>query len=738
MIKNATLLVLLVLTATFFSCTDKASKYLALGKQNYDREQFEPAAEDLKQALSYGEDKPSSFKADANFHIAESYRKSNRIHEAEEYYKLAIKQGYVDEHADFFLAYAMKSNGKYESAKAQLRRYLKIGTNFEYISRAKHELKNLEELSEIARHRPEYKVRNCKEMNTDAIEYSPMKIGNNFYISSSRGEGIVYEGQGTRFTDIYEYRFDGATEFSGQAIPLNVLINDPKRHEATTTFTPDGLTMIFSRSNNGKKNDITQEVDLFESKLVNGDWSEPKRLAISQTHSWDSNPFLSADGKTLYFASNREGGRGGDDIWKSTRDESGEWGNVKNLGGKINTPSDEQFPYLDTHGNFYFASDGHPGFGELDIFVYRKGDDGKRHVENMGTPINSSHDDFGLIFTDDEKGYFASNRPDGLGDDDIYYFVHEYEIKYFLEGYVKGRTIDKDNHISDKTVMLSDALVVMKDHQQETDVVMGSATTTDSAYYKFEVKPEMVYDLHGEHQGYLARDIEFSTVGKTAPKNQREDVFFRADLILDPIAENLVIEFDPIYYPYNSWEITPAAEVVLLEMVDVLEKNPSILVELGSHTDARGSANFNKKLSQNRAEAAVEWILTHGIPKERLTAKGYGEQTPLTVRKDTAMYKKGTYLTHVYLDSLEKTGDTTSSEFGHQLNRRTEFKIVGQIKEDLDVNAIEVIDSGKEEEIIEQKKLDNEEEIIDRYLQKEDVVIPDSVRMKSEGHSPDE
>ncbi len=712
--------ILLVLLCS--SCVDKATSYLQKGKLEFNRAEYEPAIEHLKEALEHGKKQnvSRSFIADANFHIAESYRRSNRINESEYFYKDAVKNGYIDEHADFWVAYAMKVNGKYESARVQFRRYIKMGTNDAYVERAKHELKNLDELAKIYYKRAQFKVKNMAELNTDGVEYSPMMYNDRtMYFTSSRGEGPVYQGHGTRFTDIFEWRFDGATSTSGVDVPLNILVNDPKRHEATVTFSPDKQTMIFSRSSNGKANDITQEIDLFESKLINGDWSEPKRLRFSLSNYWDSNPFLSPDGKTLYFASNRPDGYGGDDLWKVSRESDGTWGEVKNLGKNINTEGDEQFPYLDRRGNFYFASDGHPSFGGLDIFVYEKDEEGHRHVRNIGLSVNSKWDDFGIIFTKRDQGFFCSNRPEGKGNDDIYYFEYDFEPKYYLEGSVKGKTLGKYNTVTNTLKILPNSLIILKDAR---GMELETAISDSLGYFIFEVEPEKNYNLHAEHEGYLARDQIFSTMGKSVASSHNDDVFFETELILDPIGENVVVEFPPIFYPYNSWDITPKAEEVLMEMVDVMKKNPTILVELGSHTDARGTAEFNKKLSQNRAESAVEWIISKGIAKDRLTAKGYGEQEPLRLLKDTLMFTQGMVLTELYLDSLLQVGDTLIAETGHQLNRRSEFKIVGQIEKPVDLENIEVIDSGKKEAIIEKQKLKYEQVIMNRYLQKNKIL----------------
>lgn len=681
----------------------------------FQQERYETSAENLKQAVEKG-----APKGESHYYIAESYRLSNRIHQAESHYRKAIEEGIREDNALFYYAFAMKANANYQGARKQLEKYLKFGTDYEHLEYAKKEINNLKRLEEIAMRLPAYKIENCKDLNTEGIEYAPVMKDNDLYFTSSRGEGPMYMGQGTRFTDIYRYEFDSVSKFSGKAVPLDQVINQPKTHEASATFTPDGKTMVFARSNTGKKRDVNQEVDLYQSQLVDGDWTEPERLPFTMGEYWDSNPYFSPDGRELYFASNRPGGYGKDDLWKVLRMSDGSWGDPVNLGGDINTKGEEQFPFLHPNGEFYFASNGHSGFGGLDLFVHKRNPNGKMQVRNLGKPVNTPYDDFAIYFWEGENGFFCSNRPDGVGDDDIYYFVHDFEPEYTLNGVVKGKLMNDRGQVLEQTESLPDSKVILSD-KNGNEI---ATTTSDSlAEFEFDVEPEKDYIISAEHEGYIARDKEFSTKGKTVSQEKmafyQRAVEFNTEIILDPVAEGVVIKFPPIYYPYNSWEITPEAEEVLDEMVTVMKRNPAILVELGSHTDARGSAKYNRKLSQNRAESAVEYILSKGVEKSRMEAKGYGEDVPRVVTEDTLVFSEGTVLRHTLLDSLEEVGDTTASELGHQLNRRTEFKIVGVVEGEVDVDNIRVIESGEEEEIKEENKIKHQDELIERHLQKD-------------------
>ena len=691
-------------------CVNKATKFYNSGMIKYEEEEFDLAVHDLQQAVEFGAPKKESYYA-----IAESYRLSNRLHDAEQYYLKAIESGTKKENAYFYYAMAMKSNGNYYGAKSQLKKYLKYGANNELREKAEKEVKAIDVIMEIGFRKDFYKVHNFKELNTEAIEYSPVLYNDRtLFFTSSRGEGPIYPGQGTRFKDIFEYKFDGSSKYGGVARKLPELINEPRRHESSATFSPDGRTMIFSRSSNGKRNDNIKEIDLFSSELVKGAWSEPVRLdSVSDDNSWDSSPFISSDGNTLYFSSNRDGGFGSQDIWFSIKQPDGTWGKPKNLGEPVNTTGEELFPYIKENGDFYFSSDGHPGFGELDIFKVVIGEDGEHHIHNPGKPLNSSYDDFALIYRDDITGFFSSNRPDGEGDEDIYYFEYDLRAKYILEGITQGKKVLADT-VSELLEILPHTPVQLLDANLD---FISSTVSDDNGDFKFEVQPEKNYFLRANRDSYETNVKPFSTIGIKLTEAEIEllkgDFIIEDSIALTPFVKNMVIEFPPIYYEYDKADITKASESILDDMAAVMLEHKSILVELGSHTDARGTAKYNEKLSQARAEEAVKYILKKGISPDRLTAKGYGEQIPKTLAKDTSGFKAGTVLTHVSLNAIEKV-NKEKSEIGHQLNRRTEFKIVGFIEKAVDVESIDVIDSGKEEEIINEKLMDHEDEIIEK------------------------
>ena len=294
-----------------FSCTPKATKYMNKGKVDFEEAEYQFAIENFQTALSKG-----ASANDCNYYIAESYRRSNRIHESEQYYKKAVDGGTTEEDAYFYHAMAMKANGNYEGATSQFKNYINIGTNFDLINKAKNELANLKVINDIISKKSYYKVYNIDKLNTEDAEYSPYFYNDKLYFTTSRGADKMHAATNTGFTDIYEYIFDGTDKFSGQAKRLPDEINSVDAHEASCVFTDNGKTIIFSRGNNGSKKGA-KDVQIYTSKIGDdGKWTEAVPLeSINDVNAWNSCPALSKDGKTLYFSSNREGGKGLEDLY---------------------------------------------------------------------------------------------------------------------------------------------------------------------------------------------------------------------------------------------------------------------------------------------------------------------------------------------------------------------------------------------------------------------------------------
>ena len=632
---------LIALVFVVISCAPKATKYLNKGKKDFEEAEYQFAIENFQTALSKG-----ASGNDCNYYIAEAYRRSNRIHESEQYYKKAVDGGTTEEDAYFYHAMALKANGNYEGATSQFKNYINIGTNFDLINKAKNELANLKVINDIISKKSYYKVYNIEKLNTEEAEYSPNYFNDKLYFTSSRGADKMHAATNTGFTDIYEFIFDGADKFSGQAKRLPDAINSVDAHEASCVFTDKGKTMIFSRGNNGSKKGA-KDVQIYVSKIgEDGKWTEGVPLdVVNDVNAWNSCPALSLDGKTLYFSSNRENGYGGADIYKSEMDANGAWGVPVNMGAPINTKGSEWFPYISQDGTFYFSSDGHPTLGAMDLFKV-KTEGGKAIVENLGTPTNTSYDDFAIFYKDSTVGFFTSNRPGGKGDDDIYEFLDESKIKFA-------------HYILDLTSLFkSDSSETILDRTQvkiENDKgeVVATISTDSIGKYRKEMEPG-TYKLTSSKDGYLTevKELTISKVSNNELKAGDNDIVTTTKVVLMKKEVTAGISEFPvhnIYYDYDKADIRPDAAIELSKLAEFLKNNTDIKIELGSHTDDRGSDKYNKALAQRRAQSAVDFIISKGVAKDRIKAKGYGEE------------------------KLKVAKAQTDEE--HQTNRRTTFKI---------------------------------------------------------------
>ena len=606
---------------------------------------YNEAAELYKQAL--GETKDGKKAAEINAKIAESYRMSNRPAMALPYYKAAMDAGNKTDSLKYYQAVSMKDAGDIEGAKTAFAEYATAGRRQKWMERAKMEQKNLGMMPMLAGKGAEYEVMNVDAINTPSSEYSPVLVsnGDEMAFTASRSSKI-YKQNGLPFTDIYHVKVSDL----GAGAPVQPVaydkFNTDDLHEASITFSKDGKMAIFARSNDGSRKGAT-DVDLYMSRMdKDGNWSSPEMLSISSANAWDASPTLSPDGKSLYFASNREGGKGGIDLYRSTLDANGRWGKVTNLGTDINTAGDEMFPDVTEDGKLFFSSDGQPGFGGLDLFSATRDKDKGTTVENLGQPINSKGDDFAITFKNAYEGYFTSNREGGKGDDDIYYFKNTLLEPKVVRLSIAGSVTGKAKGVEEGP------LVGAKVHLMEDGKSAGESTTDDAGKFTLPVGEDKNYTVLIEKDGYFTKRDAVSTAGKVPPRKElkkENDIAVPYNNSLEKVIKNAVIVVENILYDYNKSDIRPDAAIELDKVVQMLNDNPSITIELSSHTDSRGDDKYNQKLSQARAEAAVKYIEGKGIADARITAKGYGKTRPIIKNA------------------------TTEEEF--QTNRRTEFKV---------------------------------------------------------------
>jgi len=676
--KRGTVYILFLSILYLASCSagkiamKKGNKKIKYGEYDYSIEYFNKA---LKHNYNPGE---------ANFNIGEAYRLSNRLKDAEPYYKASIDNNYKEEVVNYYYGMSLKSNEKYDLAKQELESFLASASDEKYIDLTQNEIDNLIKLNEIIERKNFYRVKNLELINTPSAEYSPVYLNGELYFTSSRFGGKIYKATGTSFTNLYKVKTKGARVDAETITSLGDLINSPNTNDGCIAFSPDGQTMVFAKGNSGRKKGA-EDIDLYISRFRRGAWSTPTLMRVSNSRSWDSTPSFSRDGRTLYFSSTRRGTIGGTDLYAATKNRRGRWSNVRNLGPKINTKGNEMFPYQASDGSLYFSSNGHPGLGGLDIFVAKR-EAGKMVVVNIGPGINTSSDDFGLFLFTPDKGFFTSNREGGKGDDDIYTFINNDPnlkiINYFLTG--TTFTIDDDGNeklLPNTSVLLYGA----------NDELLNEALTGRDGKFLFRVYPEEDYKLLGEKPDYFTSRALFSTVGKTIPKNKLNKLetnkVFTIKIVLDQIILDKAIVLDNIYYDLDMDEIRSDAALELDKLVTVLEDNPEIKIELSSHTDSRQTADYNNDLSKRRAQSAVDYIVSTGIESDRLIARGYGESQLLTSD-----------------DEINKLPTEEAKESAHQRNRRTEFKVTEynkiEVPEELDEFEEELQELQAEESII--------------------------------------
>lgn len=608
--------------------------------QNYTQ-----AIQEFKEVLAENPNAP-----DINFYTAESYRKLGDLRASVPFYEKAIAAGYESEELELNYAQALKAEEKYDEAKQVLSSYLNYASLEIYKKRAENELANLAKLDSISLYVRDLDLKPLDGINTAQSEYSPFFFQNKLYFASTREEG-TFQRYDLPFSDLYSVDLEGLVPKENTLEKLPPIFNTPNVNEGSIAFSPDGNTVVFAKGNpEGKKE--RRSVDLFFATKRNGEWTSPQPMPINNPSAWDTSPTFNQAGTTIYFASDRPGGYGGSDIYRATLNARGRWADVTNMGPQINTAEDEVFPYVSPDNKLYFASNGHAGFGMLDLFV-AENSGGVVTIKNLGPSFNSSSDDFGLVFSDFPfEGFFTSNRPGTSGGDDLYSFVDNSadlkKITYALKG-----TTYKLEEDSTQTILGNVRVKLLDANEQLVDDVLSSR----GGSYSFPIDPEKDYILIAEKQDFFTARKIFSTVGQGIPQEELVERFtekvFTEDMVLDPIVLEKAIVVPNIYYDLDKAEIRSDAAAELDKLVQLLKDNPNISIELSSHTDSRAPDEYNLNLSQRRAQAAVDYIVSKGISKDRLIAKGYGETQLIN----------------------SCTNDVQCTEEQHQENRRTEFKV---------------------------------------------------------------
>lgn len=604
----------------------------------------------------FNEEKDPVQKAQKAYEIGESYRKFNDLANAEKWYKQSVDlKG--PEKALFALGLAQKGQEKYQEAYKTFDEYQKTaGTGFE----GRRQMSQCVDAVDWQKAYTKIRIINLEALNTPANDYGlvPYKE-HQFVFSSSRDESTGSERDGwtgQKNTDLYiterkDGKFSAPTNF-GQ--PVNT-----EAHESSPAFSKDMKEMYFIRCKEDQQHS-NQYCHLFHTNFADNQWSEPEQVNIFPDSVNVFDPFLSKDGKTLIVASDAPGGFGGTDLYMFTKSDTG-WSAPQNMTGKINTPGDERFPWIDDKGALYFSSDGWPGMGGLDIFKATKTKEGYRDPTNLKAPINSGGDDFAYRIdkyrptSDDDtvlySGYFSSNRAGGKGGDDIYRFEEKWINVFVLRGKVVEKNYEKPDDPDSKVLGLKNLPKAKVDLKTTDDKVIASVFSDSVGNFAFRLNAETDYKISGIKNGYFANNTTTSTKGK---RNQDSTIItLYAQLELEKIFPQKMIVIPNIYYDYDKATLRPESMVVLDSILVFFKENPDLTIEIGSHTDSRGTDAYNNKLSQARAQSVVDYLVEKGIPQDRLLAKGYGKT--------------------MLLNKCATGVPCTEEE--HQLNRRTTFRV---------------------------------------------------------------
>jgi peptidoglycan-associated lipoprotein len=612
------------------------------------------AIDQFKDTYSKTKKSDKATRTDLVFMIAECYRLTNDPKNAETWYKLAVKSSTAKPESQYLLAESLKKNGKYQLAIDEFRKYKLIAPSD---SRPDQEIRACELALEWLRSPEPYKINDLKDVNSKESDFSPSYARDDFgviYFTSSRDDASgnkTHGATGQSYSDIFESRMDKKSKWS---TPVPVEVINSEFEDGTPYLTSDYKELYFTRCEAGKRE--RKGCIIMYSKRTGDSWSEPKNIGILSDSLVAAHPAITKDGLTLYFVSDMAGGSGGKDIWIATRAKAGDtWSKPRNAGPDINTPGDELFPFVKDDGILYFSSDGLIGMGGLDIFNAKPQPDGSYIVQNMKSPVNSFADDFGIAFeSGNERGIFSSTRK-GKGNDELYSFELP-PLKFSVTGLVKDEKTGAAIPSSLVELIASDGNSLQ-------------AETGAGGDFKFVLKPEVDYIMVASKRGYLKGKDKETTKGQEKSRD------FMVTILLTAIDKP--IELPNIFYDFGKWDLRPESMVSLDKLVETLNDNPNVTIELMSHTDSRDTEEYNQDLSQKRAQSVVQYLIDKGIESERLLPKGYGESTPkivdAAITAQSTFLKLGSQLSEQYINTL---ANEEQKELAHQINRRTEFRVL--------------------------------------------------------------
>ncbi len=648
------LIAMMTLSAVITGCgpeqaLKKAEKHYAIGEY-YD------AAAQYRKAYSKTPSKEREKRGQLAVKMAECYRKINSTNKAITAYKNVIRYRQTDSLTHLRLAQQLMKSGNYKEAAKNFRTAIDSTKGSQI---ARNGLEGATKAPQWKKEGSAYTVKRMDIFNSRRDDYSPMVGGddnNMLFFTSTRNQaqGDELSGiTGTKAADIFMSQKDDKGKW-GKPQSIDSELNSGF-DEGACCFSPDGKTMYLTQCKTDPS--YPRYATIMVSQRSDAAWSKPSELKISNdTLSSFAHPAVSPNGEWLYFVSDMPGGYGGLDIWRCRLIANNETMGLENLGPDINTAGDEMFPTFRPNGDLYFSSDGHPGFGGLDIFIRQH--DAKKSpssgIIHPGFPLNSQGDDFGMTFEGlQNKGFFSSNRGDTRGMDHIYSFFNPEIVQT-----VKGWVYEQDGY----ELTAAQVYMVGNDGTNLKLSVKGDGSFTQ------EIKPGVDYVMLGTCKGYLNHQEQL----RVEPVKESEEYVLQFPLA--NISAPVLIE--NIFYDFDKASLRPESATALDELVKLLNDNPHVTIELSAHTDYKGSDAYNERLSQRRAESVVRYLIEHGIASDRLTPKGYGEGMPKKIKKKVAerypFLKEGDELTEDYIATLSEE----QQEQCNQLNRRTEFRVL--------------------------------------------------------------
>ena len=640
----------LLIVSSLYSC--KSAKLSDAEEKQRIGEYYEAAAI-YRKVYTKTSPKKRDLRGYIAYRMAECNRLINNTAKATSAYMNAIRYDYPDSTVYLRMGQMLQKTGRYPEAIKNYDIYME---NDPSNLLAINGIQGCELAPGWKKNPTRYEVRRMDKFNSRRGEFSPMLAGDKYdqlYFASSRSkdkDAKVSAITGQNNNNLFLVKQDEKGAWLAP-VELEDEVNT-EYDEGTPSFSPDGNTMYYTYCAQDPEGPRTAEI--YISTRSSAKWGKGTRATIvKDSVTALGHPSISPDGKYLYFVSDAVGGFGGKDIFRA-RVAGNDFGPMENLGEEINTPGDEMFPYVRDSVTLYFASNGHPGMGGLDLFKATQDSTGKWNVENLGAPINSMADDFGITFAGkEERGFFCSNRNDARGYDHIYSFERP-TITIFIEGIVN----DVDEYpIEDATVR-----IVGKDGLNVKVPVKKDGT------YRVELERDIRYVMMASARGYLNQNYELHT----GPEEKNET--YIVDFFLSPISKPVVI--DNIFYDFDKATLRPESKKALDEMSKMLNDNPNVTIELGAHTDRKGTDQYNERLAQRRAQSVVDYLIAGGIEAARLEAKGYGESVPKTINKKMAkqfdFLKEGDVLTEEFILALPPE----QQEIADQINRRTEFKVL--------------------------------------------------------------